>query len=179
MRELMRHIHLRHWENVEAILDGGLERIDETFSYRRENVLTLMIARDSPPRLFETIISRVGDPDAKNGDAANGLVVSAMKILPEHFRICLDLSKEVNCQNSQGISALMFCASNDCFGMLDGLTGRGCDLSLKDNQGNTALDIAISSRNETAFRKLWKAGCGLSHLKRQNRKIASLWRENV
>ena len=72
--------------------------------------------------------------------------------------LLLKYGADINRRSSEGRTPLMWSAFRDNIPMMDFLIDNGCDLTLVDNDGWNALDLAIIRINFKAAKRLTQAG---------------------
>ncbi len=112
-------------------------------------------AYNGSPASAEGLLKHGADPNALDADGKSAIVYAVGRANTEVAALLLAAGVDVNRRYAHGLTALMWAAGHDASAGVDDveatmklLIGRGADLSLTDDRGKTAADIARDLKRE-------------------------------
>lgn len=134
-----------HVEVVERLLSADADV--NLFSYYGETAL-IYSAYGDKPKIVKLLLDHGADVNAKNSELNTPLLAAASWGKTENFKILIVTPNlEIDAQNIKGETALMFAVENGNPVMVQDLLGRGASIKLKNNKGETVVDLVNSCQN--------------------------------
>ncbi len=138
-------------ESVHALLDAGAE-VDARNKWSQTALMAA--ARAGDPRKIAAIVDAHGAVNAVDADLQTPLAIAASSdVDPEILRVLVDAGAEINAPDRDGVTPLMQAAYRGDAKQARLLLDHKADPRLKDHQGRTAKDWAIS-RDDDQGRQL-------------------------
>ena len=97
--------------------------------------------------IMEEMIERGADPNI--ADERGSIPLHAVVHNIEKIKLLIDKGSDINRQDKDGYTPLMLCvegceyAGEDCVQITQYLVSKGCNVGLKNNKGETAIDIVM------------------------------------
>ena len=114
------------------------------------SILHVAVELHSTPELFKLLLNIVSDCNLSNskGETALHLVIEKDRMRLFEFLI-KQPTIDVNKENKQGETPLHYCFKRQFINipMIRGLIEKGANLNAKDQEGNTALHLAVKGKN--------------------------------
>jgi uncharacterized protein len=112
----------------------------------------------------ELLLKHGADPNALDDDGKSAMIYAAGRAYAPVVELLIAAGVDVNRRYAHGLTALMWAAGHDASAGVDDveatlklLIERGADLSLRDDRGKTAADIARGLGHERAMKLLAKS----------------------
>ena len=138
------------FEIVNKLLEAGAD-IHRTDMVGKSGLLTTIASRDSKMEFFDKLIGLGADPLQKDKRGCNGLHYAARSQKCDIIKKLLEYAINVNVIDLNGCSPLHWAAASmeDSTETLSLLLQCGCDTSIRDKQGRTALNlVTLFNRSE-------------------------------
>jgi ankyrin repeat protein len=117
----------------------------------------MLAAYNGHTGIVERLLEEGGDVNKSDINGRTPLIFAASGPFPETVELLLQADSDPNATDSEeGWSALMFAAAEGHRDVVQKLLEYGADVSLKDKDGDTAIDFA-SNNNQTDVVELLKS----------------------
>ena len=154
-------------ENVRVLIDAGA-RIDQKMKIIGRFLQSpLLYATSGSQPISELLFARSANANEADDDKISLLSWAAISNHPSIVRLLLAKGAKVNHVDNFGMTALLYAASID-YGdttVLEQLLAAGADVSFKNKEGLTALDLAKNYRHQRIADLLSKKATSLSGMK--------------
>ena len=139
---------------AKVLVDAGTD-LHTTNLVGHSALLMTVLSRKSQLELFIYLISKGADPFQEDKRGCNGLHYAARAKKMDFIKRMLEYGLNVNAIDHNGWSSLHWAISSTegSVDVVKLLLGSGCDISIKDKQGRTAVDLAktFTRKEETAI----------------------------
>ncbi len=151
------------FENFEFLLEKGADpNSTGTVGQTKGQTVLYVAVLLNKPSIIKKLLDKGADPDKPDADGAVPVSEHAMATRAdiEVVKMLLGKTKNINIQESDGVTVLMFIAQNtkisraDLKEMIKLFLEKGADKSIKNKDGKTALDLAKKSNNKEAIELL-------------------------
>lgn len=134
-------------EMAKLLIEAGVD-LSTTNLVGHSALLITVLYRESQLELFEYLILQGADPFQEDKRGCNGLLYAARAKKSDFIKSILDYGINVNTTDHNGWSSLHWAVASteDSTEIVKLLLQSGCDKSLEDKQGRTALDLATRFR---------------------------------
>lgn len=122
---------------------------------RELNAAMLLAARNEDPEVVKLVLKAGGNPNAADAEKTTVLMMVAEHGTPESLKAVIDAGAELNAVNDRGWTAIMH--ADDIENVLT-LLNAGADVTIKNNEGETALEMAIRYDQADVVRLLKSRG---------------------
>lgn len=129
-------------EMAKLLIEAGAD-LNTTNLVGQSALLITVLRRESQLELFEYLIRQGADPFQEDKRGCNGLLYAARAKKSDFIKSILDYGINVNTTDHNGWSSLHWAVASTEYSteIVNLLLQSGCDKSLKDKQGRTALDL--------------------------------------
>lgn len=144
-----------HYNCVDALLKYGADV--NTMTKNSKTVRTALLESSNQPEIFEALVNHGADIKVLNEFKQTPLIIACDQVWVKEGVVNAVIDEEIiNQQDARGYTAIMRLAFRDPnnIGLMKELVKVGADIGIKNNNGNTVIDILEQHENRHTNRKI-------------------------